>query len=292
MCSPPTQRTGCINHRVSVRPSPTYSPLVSIHPFSALHYLVFPQRRTLSSRFSIICIAMSSSSGNAPSGGRIPFDPSLLQPIVRSKRTPMACLECRRRQVKCSGTTPRCERCQKKGIECQYMSLSEQRSATGGSISRMGTPQAAHGATGQTQVQARQQESRLVSQAQWAQGTQGYPAGTTYATVTPQGWRASTSAQGGSAGQYPQQVQTPQGHANVQMGYPQVHAQQAAYAHAQGVASIPGGAEMYTQAYGVTAQQGYASDTYNAYGHVLPSTDPEYVYQAAQAAGAPGGEQA
>lgn len=35
-----------------------------------------------------------------------PFDQSLLQPVVRSKRTPIACTECRRRQVKAS-----CHRC-------------------------------------------------------------------------------------------------------------------------------------------------------------------------------------
>ncbi|KAI0356708.1 hypothetical protein OH77DRAFT_227111 [Trametes cingulata] len=235
---------------------------------------------------------MSSSSGNAPPGGRLPFDPSLLQPIVRSKRTPMACLECRRRQVKCSGTTPRCERCQKKGIECTYMPLSEQRSLTGGSISRSGTPQAAHGASAQAPPNAQQQQgSRLAYQAQWAQGAQGvqgYPAGTTYAT--PQGWRAPTSTQGGAASQYPQQAgQTAQGYANVPTGYPQGYAQQATYAQAQGV---PDGSEMYAQAYaGVTAQQGYATGTYNAYGQVVPNTDPRYAYQAAQMAGASGEQQ-
>ncbi|OBZ71779.1 hypothetical protein A0H81_08253 [Grifola frondosa] len=85
----------------------------------------------------------SSSSPNSASRSTA-FDPSLLQPIVRSKRTPIACTECRRRQVKCSGTTPRCERCQKRGIECVYIPLNQQRSASataGGQTSRAGTPQ-------------------------------------------------------------------------------------------------------------------------------------------------------
>ncbi|OCH95845.1 hypothetical protein OBBRIDRAFT_440506 [Obba rivulosa] len=64
-----------------------------------------------------------------------PFDQSLLQPVVRSKRTPIACTECRRRQVKCSGTSPRCERCEKKGVKCEYIPCNLQRSSSMGPVS-------------------------------------------------------------------------------------------------------------------------------------------------------------
>ncbi|KAH9894199.1 hypothetical protein C8Q73DRAFT_507499 [Cubamyces lactineus] len=225
---------------------------------------------------------MSSNSGNSSSGGRqLPFDPSLLAPIVRSKRTPMACVECRRRQVKCSGTTPRCERCQKKGIECVYMSLSEQRAVSGGSISRSGTPQATRGTSAHGQ---QQHSNRSAHAGQWAQGTQGYPAGTAY--PAPQGWRAPDDAQG-------QYVPQPgQAFPNVQMGFPQSYAQQAAYAQAHGGSTVPNGAGMYPQGYGAAAQQGYASGTtYPAYGQTIAPSDPRYAYQAAQMGGVMGGEQ-
>ncbi|KAI0643730.1 hypothetical protein C8Q79DRAFT_1012290 [Trametes meyenii] len=233
---------------------------------------------------------MSSSSSNPASGGRsLPFDPSLLQPIVRSKRTPMACVECRRRQVKCSGTMPRCERCQKKGLECTYMSLSEQRASTGGSISRSGTPQAAHGGAASAQTQQHPHASRLAYQAQWSPGTQGYAAGTAY--PAPQGWQAPSGQSSSSTSQYTQQAG--QGFNNVQMGYPQDYAQQAAYAQAQVPGAPHAGSEMYAQGFGSAAQQGYASGTtYNAYGHVVPAADPRFAaYQTPQMGGAVSGDQ-
>ncbi|PCH41631.1 hypothetical protein WOLCODRAFT_137505 [Wolfiporia cocos MD-104 SS10] len=58
-----------------------------------------------------------------------PVDQSLLTPVVRSKRTPIACTECRRRQVKCTGGTPQCERCEKKGVKCEYIPIHQQRLA-------------------------------------------------------------------------------------------------------------------------------------------------------------------
>ena len=72
----------------------------------------------------------------------------LLTPVVRSKRTPIACTECRRRQVKvrffvfrhvwsslkplfqCTGTTPQCERCSKRSIKCEYIPCSQQKAAS------------------------------------------------------------------------------------------------------------------------------------------------------------------
>ncbi|KAH9950070.1 hypothetical protein B0H21DRAFT_22484 [Amylocystis lapponica] len=83
----------------------------------------------------------SSQRSNTP-GNSPPFDSNLLNPVVRSKRTPIACTECRRRQVKCSGGTPRCERCEKKSIKCEYIPLHQQRmaSAAGGAMSRPQTP--------------------------------------------------------------------------------------------------------------------------------------------------------
>ncbi|KZT74576.1 hypothetical protein DAEQUDRAFT_753970 [Daedalea quercina L-15889] len=59
-----------------------------------------------------------------------PVDGSLLTPMVRSKRTPIACTECRRRQVKCSGGTPQCERCEKRGAKCEYIPIHVQRQQT------------------------------------------------------------------------------------------------------------------------------------------------------------------
>ncbi|KAI0721941.1 hypothetical protein C8T65DRAFT_171382 [Cerioporus squamosus] len=212
---------------------------------------------------------MSNNSGNNSSSGRAPppFDPSLLQPIVRSKRTPIACTECRRRQVKCSGTTPRCERCHKKGIECTYMPLSEQRGGTGGSISRSGTPVAPmHGGSGHSHSHG---SSRLAqSSGGWQTGGQGYPAGTGY--PTPQGWQEPqyTGSQGS---------QSNQAYAGVPMAYQQGFDQQTAFAQA----STQGGADLYAQSY---AQQGYPSGTtYSGYGQTVQSaTDPRYAYQAAQ----------
>ncbi|RPD62000.1 hypothetical protein L226DRAFT_571382 [Lentinus tigrinus ALCF2SS1-7] len=215
---------------------------------------------------------MSNNSGNNSSSGRapLPFDPSLLQPIVRSKRTPIACTECRRRQVKCSGTTPRCERCQKKNIECAYMSLSEQRTGTGGSISRSGTPVIPmHGGSGHSHHS--HGSSRLAqSSGGWQSGGQAYPAGTGY--PVPQGWQEPQYS-GSQSGQ------SNQSYAGVPMAYQQGFDQQAAFA--QG--GSQGGADMYAQSY---AQQGYAGGTtYNAYGQNVPATDPRYAYQTAQMMG-------
>ncbi|CDO74106.1 hypothetical protein BN946_scf185043.g156 [Trametes cinnabarina] len=225
---------------------------------------------------------MSSNGRSSSAGGQPPsFDPSLLNPIVRTKRTPMACVECRRRQVKCSGTSPRCDRCQKKGIECTYMSLSEQRAvtSTGGSISRSGTPQ---GARGGVSVHAhRQHHGRSHSQpAHLTQEAQGYSAGAAYAA--PQGWREPGTGQSPSTGHHGQLTQP--GYPNAQMGYPQNYAQQVALIQSQGAAASPGGTEMYGQGY--AGQQAYVSGTtYDAFGHVVPTADPRYAYQVMQMEG-------
>jgi len=68
----------------------------------------------------------SSSSASATMNRASSIDPTLLTP-VRSKRTPIACTECRRRQVKCSGETPSCARCKQKGSKCEYIPCSQQR---------------------------------------------------------------------------------------------------------------------------------------------------------------------
>ncbi|KAI0829380.1 hypothetical protein BC628DRAFT_1337362 [Trametes gibbosa] len=236
-----------------------------------------------------------------PSGGAraLAFDPSLLAPIVRPKRTPMACLECRRRQVKCSGTTPRCERCKKKGIECTYMSLSEQR-GVGGPISRSGTPHAASGTPGQTQEQY--QTDSIGYDAHWTQqqqqGMQGFAASTAY----PQGWRApAPSGAAVGASQYvPQGGQAAREYPNVPMGYQHdiMQQQQASYAArsqggSHGGGHLPTGTEVYPEGYGMGGEQAYVGGTtYNAYGHAVPSLDPAYAYQAAQMGGIPtGGDQ-
>ncbi|KAE8337811.1 hypothetical protein BDV24DRAFT_177280 [Aspergillus arachidicola] len=39
------------------------------------------------------------------------------------RRTELACLECRRRKLKCEGTRPSCSRCQSRRLECSYMPL-------------------------------------------------------------------------------------------------------------------------------------------------------------------------
>ncbi|KAI0771505.1 hypothetical protein BD413DRAFT_55775 [Trametes elegans] len=224
---------------------------------------------------------MSTSSKSSSSSVPLAFDPSLLQPIVRSKRTPMACTQCRQRQVKCTGNIHGCERCAKKGLECVYMSLSDQRASSGGSISRTSTP----GSSG------RSSSSRIGHQSQWSQGTQGaqaYPTGAPY--PAPQGWREPSSTHGSSAGQYvPPAAQTFHGgQIGFQAGY---GSQQTAYGQgpALGGAVAPGGADLFAQGYG---QPGYAGGTtYNAYGHAMSSSDPRYAYPPTQMGGVSGGDQ-
>lgn len=148
------------------------------------------------------------------------------------------------------------------------MSLSEQRSGTGGSISRSGTPvQAAHG--GSAGHSHSQGSSRLAqSSGQWQTSGQNYPAGTGY--PAPQGWQEPqyTGSQGGQSNQL---------YAGVPMAYQQGFDQQAAFTQP----GSQGGADIYSQSY---ATQAYAGGTtYNAYGQAAPATtDPRYAYQAAQ----------
>ncbi|KZT13161.1 uncharacterized protein LAESUDRAFT_32360 [Laetiporus sulphureus 93-53] len=66
---------------------------------------------------------------------RGPYEQTLLTPVVRSKRTPIACTECRRRQVKCTGGTPQCERCEKKGVKCEYIPIQQQKLAAAAAAS-------------------------------------------------------------------------------------------------------------------------------------------------------------
>ncbi|KAH9853842.1 hypothetical protein C2E23DRAFT_97420 [Lenzites betulinus] len=241
-----------------------------------------------------------------PSGGARPpaFDQSLLAPIVRTKRTPMACVECRRRQVKCSGTTPRCERCKKHGFECIYMSLSEQRS-TGGPTSRSGTPHAVASTPGQTLHQHQHQHhagrsasDARMNQQQQQQCMQGFPGGAGY-PAAHQGWHGSNPAgTQTAAGQYASQG----GHSaqGYQMGYQQEYMQQQQAAYAARSQNSGGqlqpGAEVYAQGqvYGAAGEQAYAGGTaYNAYAHAVPGMDPAAyaAYQTAQMEGAAYGGQ-
>ncbi|KAI1792981.1 hypothetical protein LXA43DRAFT_1060316 [Ganoderma leucocontextum] len=213
----------------------------------------------------------------------------------RSKRTPIACTECRRRQVKCSGTTPRCERCTKKNIECTYVSLSDQRA--GGPISRSGTP-----------AQASQSHSHLGSSATAAAAAShahahghgnGYSSGRlSHSSASQLGWQAATSQgystpgsgypaasqgwQAGSPGSSPvahgMQSNQNQAYAGVPMAFPNSYGQQATY---------PGQAD----AGDIFANQGYAAQqgfpggaSYDPYGHAISTADPRYAYQAAQMA--------
>ncbi|EJF63031.1 hypothetical protein DICSQDRAFT_179690 [Dichomitus squalens LYAD-421 SS1] len=234
-----------------------------------------------------------------PSGRSLPFDPSLLQPIVRSKRTPIACTECRRRQVKCSGTMPRCERCTKKNIECTYVSLSEQRgvsASTGGSISRSGTPsqsqsQLGSSPAGHPHARVHGYGSSTLARSStplgWQAGVQGYSAGSAY--PAPQGWQASSPNSSPVSPYTPQGAQASQNqsYAGVPMAYPQGYSQQAAFAQGGGMGQA--GDMFVSQGY---AQQGQQVGTsYNAYGHAVPAGDPTYAYQAAQLATMAGGDQ-
>ncbi|KAI0751289.1 hypothetical protein C8Q80DRAFT_564478 [Daedaleopsis nitida] len=219
----------------------------------------------------------SSNSSSSSSRSAMQFDPSLLQPIVRSKRTPIACTECRRRQVKCSGTTPRCERCQKKNIECTYMSLSEQRaSSTTGSGSRSGTPVSP--ALGHSHAARVAQ-----APASWQAGSQGFSTGTSF--PAPQGWRAE-SAQGSSISHFGGHAAQNQSYAGASVAYPQGYTAPAGYA--QGGSTTQAGGAMYAQGY---AQQGYANgSSYEAYGPSVAGTDPGYAYSAAQMGSISGGQ--
>ncbi|KAJ3558653.1 hypothetical protein NM688_g798 [Phlebia brevispora] len=67
---------------------------------------------------------------SAPAEAQSSEKKALMSPVVRSKRTAIACTECRRRQVKCTGTTPQCERCGKRGIKCEYIPCSQQKAAS------------------------------------------------------------------------------------------------------------------------------------------------------------------
>ena len=40
--------------------------------------------------------------------------------IAGQRPSPVACLQCRRKHLRCNGTTPVCERCVASGIECSY----------------------------------------------------------------------------------------------------------------------------------------------------------------------------
>ncbi|KAH8106049.1 hypothetical protein BXZ70DRAFT_412851 [Cristinia sonorae] len=91
---------------------------------------------TLSRSNSVSSSSRSSPPGHASTSHTRPGSSdhqTLLTPVVRSKRTPIACTECRRRQVKCTGTTPRCERCEKKGVKCEYIPCSQQKATTAAS---------------------------------------------------------------------------------------------------------------------------------------------------------------
>ncbi|KIL59978.1 hypothetical protein M378DRAFT_199955 [Amanita muscaria Koide BX008] len=42
------------------------------------------------------------------------------------RRTPMACIFCRGRKLKCDGTRPSCANCNRRGIPCNYMPVGQQ----------------------------------------------------------------------------------------------------------------------------------------------------------------------
>ncbi|KAK7696615.1 hypothetical protein QCA50_001273 [Cerrena zonata] len=88
---------------------------------------------------------------------------NLLAPVVRSKRTPIACTECRRRQVKCTGTTPKCERCEKRGMKCEYIPCSQQKASSNDSPPPQSLPAGGHHST------PNRQYSSEYSPQQWQQ---------------------------------------------------------------------------------------------------------------------------
>ncbi|KAI0786421.1 hypothetical protein C8Q75DRAFT_734795 [Abortiporus biennis] len=129
----------------------------------------------------------SQSLNSGPKGGSSTDHKNLLTPVVRSKRTPIACTECRRRQVKCTGATPRCERCEKKGVKCEYIPCSQQKAASAGSQS----PQIS-----QHPLHVPSHASPYVSPQQWQQMHHSQPAyvsePTSYAEQVD--WRSSRSS--------------------------------------------------------------------------------------------------
>ncbi|KAJ6540529.1 hypothetical protein B0H19DRAFT_1077936 [Mycena capillaripes] len=58
-----------------------------------------------------------------------PPSESSLKAFTQRKRIYVACIHCRKRKVRCVTSAPdaRCERCTKKGLECEYLPVCEQR---------------------------------------------------------------------------------------------------------------------------------------------------------------------
>ncbi|EMD41014.1 hypothetical protein CERSUDRAFT_121607 [Gelatoporia subvermispora B] len=245
-----------------------------------------------SSRATEPRLSTSSSSRAKPSGAKQTsptassrsvssgFDQSLLQPVVRSKRTPIACTECRRRQVKCSGTSPRCERCEKKGVKCEYIPCNVQRSSSMGPVSAQ-PPQSSP--TLPAYASSRSSHSAHSAPLAWQDQTRdqhGYFPDPTYASRDAWHGHASVSASYASNQRYPQQpMQSAAMYGG--MGYSQAYEAGAPYD--QAVPTQVGSPHQYTgQGFVASPEQGYSSDpSYDAYGQFgqgVPTGDMRYNY--------------
>ncbi|KAF9817662.1 hypothetical protein IEO21_03318 [Rhodonia placenta] len=194
-------------------------------------------------------------------------DPNLLAPVVRSKRTPIACTECRRRQVKCSGGTPQCERCEKKGVRCEYIPIHQQRMAAN---TTMQHNQSAIHLYGYPSAQVSRSVPSSPDHWRHQQDQQAYPSYVPGAVPSGQEWQQHyTGTPQVSSQRYTQQtVQS----APAQLGfaYSQGYQTNESY-HIASVntaqqytrGSAAGAAEGYTQGQSVPSQYGYAG-TYDA----------------------------
>ncbi|KAI0698900.1 hypothetical protein BC835DRAFT_1304692 [Cytidiella melzeri] len=127
------------------------------------------QRATPSSSSRRYSGSSQASAGKA--GPKVSDSQPLLTPVVRSKRTPIACTECRRRQVKCTGGSPQCERCLKRGVKCEYIPCNQQKAASTGSP----TPPAQPERQMHHPIAFYQSQSSQSSTTPWQQSGSSYP---------------------------------------------------------------------------------------------------------------------
>lgn len=185
---------------------------------------------------------------------------------MRSKRTPIACTECRRRQVKvrhsmsgeaehtliqlaqCTGTTPKCERCEKRGMKCEYIPCSQQKAASNDSPPPQSLP-----SSGSHNGPNRQYSSDQYASQQWQQS--GAPFDSSYGSYgqQPVDWQGHPSQRTAS-------LQQPRyGAHGLHAGQPLDAYSQSSYPHQQQYSMMTASsAGSYTQRPVVPSQQSYS----------------------------------
>lgn len=209
----------------------------------------------------------SSSSSTSTMNRASSIDPTLLTP-VRSKRTPIACTECRRRQVKCSGETPNCARCKQKGSKCEYIPCSQQRAQQSSTTA----PNAVSSSQNPAAVRNSAAHSRSPSlgleypSAQWQQSTrnQQYALESTYPSSVD--WRTSSSTSNSTSlaqqRGHPQAALSSQSYATG-MTYGDHFQSQSAYGMGHSVRSDG----LYTHSYAPSHRERMASSAHSGYPH-------------------------